>query len=48
MDYQKGYEAGYSDFVNAMMPAVLRGYSIEYRNGYSDGYFKASKARHQW
>ena len=39
--YQKGYEAGQRDYADGWDPVPLKGYPKPYRDGYSDGYWKA-------
>ena len=42
MEYSDGFEAGVIDG-QAGQAQSLRGKSVEYRNGYSDGYFKGTR-----
>ena len=48
MTYENGFNAALEDCGNDLNPRPLRGYSTEFRNGYSDGWFKASKGSKTW
>jgi len=42
MTYIEGYKQAQKDYVNGLNPAATRGWPKPYRDGYSDGYWKAS------
>lgn len=48
MEYQNGFLAGQEDYDAGNSPRSNRADSVEYRNGYSDGYWRASGGELLW
>lgn len=48
MTYIDGYKQAQADYAAGMQPAATRGWPKLYREGYSDGYWKAQGGAKKW